>query len=318
MAAEPRPSKPRFSEPPGFAALAKRISAWTTNALLTLIVLVAGLGFGRQVLQWWAADRSAPEGSTVAALDGGLGDPAQLHTIDFGDNCWSLSRQSIAGDKQKAVERLRAACRKVLRTNPAPPSKAPTPGENKFIAFLAGSKPVDQQPGKWRLYELNEPVAMAAGIADATPHARDNGGARSKAVAEGGRVVVWAVAMPALENQWTLCTFQSSKPTNGEDHTLADAPIPPEGVRLLALSAADGGKIVTFAGPNRPGEWKGFYDGWFARQGWEPVGGWQPIGAAWYAKFAMPGQRGAVELRFGPDGRDGLSGLMLLSPGKPR
>ena len=44
------------SKPPGFAGLAKRISAWTTRGLLTLMVLVAGLGFGRQVLKWWAAD----------------------------------------------------------------------------------------------------------------------------------------------------------------------------------------------------------------------------------------------------------------------
>ena len=44
----------------GFAMVAQRISGWTTNGLLTAIVLLAGLGFGRHTLRWWAADASPP------------------------------------------------------------------------------------------------------------------------------------------------------------------------------------------------------------------------------------------------------------------
>ena len=135
-----------------FAALAKRISAWTTNSLLTLIVLVAGLGFGRQTLKWWAADASPS--SVVALPTDSPDDLAQLHTLQFGDNSWSLRRRLVAGDKNKAVEQLRTACREVLVTG-ASADKPPT-GEDRFLAFLAGSTPVDQEPGKWRLYELQE------------------------------------------------------------------------------------------------------------------------------------------------------------------
>jgi len=99
----------------GYAALAKRISAWTSKFLLSVLILAAGLGFGRQVLMWWKADQSLPpDAATVAPLSDGLGDPMQLHTIHFGNAGQSLGRQSVIGDKGAAVERLRAACRKAL------------------------------------------------------------------------------------------------------------------------------------------------------------------------------------------------------------
>jgi hypothetical protein len=169
------------STPPGFATLAKRISSWTTNSLLTLLVLVAGLGFGRQVLKWWKADAS-PRGAAGAISPGdGFGDPMRLHTVQFGDSSWSLRRQSIIGDKQSAVEQLRAACCEMLKTHvPATPgSPLPTnlrsvPGEgpgakaeseDKFLALLSRSNPVEEEPGKWRVYEFHEAFPMAVGVA---------------------------------------------------------------------------------------------------------------------------------------------------------
>ena len=44
-----------------------------------------------------------------------LGDPSQPHLIQFGDGGWSMRRQTIQGDKQRAIERLRAACREALQ-----------------------------------------------------------------------------------------------------------------------------------------------------------------------------------------------------------
>ena len=74
----------------GFVRLARRISAWTTNGLLTVIILVAGLGFGRQVLHWWAADTRAKTASGTPSAGDGLGDPSQPHVLQFGDQPWSL------------------------------------------------------------------------------------------------------------------------------------------------------------------------------------------------------------------------------------
>jgi hypothetical protein len=40
----------------GFALVAKRFTNWTSNLLVTAIVIVAALTFGRQLTYWWATD----------------------------------------------------------------------------------------------------------------------------------------------------------------------------------------------------------------------------------------------------------------------
>ena len=70
---------------PSFATLARRISAWTTRGLLTLMVLVAGFGLGRQVLRWWADDAAPASPKSMPAAGDSLGDPAKPHTVEFGD-----------------------------------------------------------------------------------------------------------------------------------------------------------------------------------------------------------------------------------------
>ena len=94
------------------------------------------------------------------------------------------------GDKQRAIERLRAACREALQersnsrglTAPGEDAQAHrellAPGystDEKFLKFLSASKPVDESPGRWRLYEFNEALPMAVGLvrpaADPGPNA---------------------------------------------------------------------------------------------------------------------------------------------------
>ena len=265
-----------------FAALAKRISAWTTNSLLTLLILVAGLGFGRQVLKWWAADASA---SPIASDR-----PASpFQTLQFGDNAWSIGRRSVAGDKKAAIEQLRVACREVLETEPStakPPSKAK-------LDFLTGLTPVDQKAGKWRLYELHDAFPMAVGV-----NSKED------------RAVVWGLAMPMGDRQWTLSTFQAGISTTEGHCSKCDIPLPPGGCKTLAMSAADG-RIIAFGGPDQTDEWKRFYDDWFSHHGYQTAT-WRQVGSAWCAKFA--GQGDLVDVCFGPDGRGGLRGLLVMTP----
>jgi len=317
---------PLLLKPPGFAGLAKRISAWTTRGLLTVIVLVAGLGFGRQVLKWWAADATPPGTAAVGLATDGLGDPSQLHTLQFGDNSWSLQRRSISGEKDKAIEQLRAACREVLQTV-SPPAKAgegpraTAAGEREFLAFLSNSTPIEEKAGKWRLYELNTALPMAVGVArtecgpkGTVPFSLTRKLGQSPNLAQMGyRVVIWGLAVPAGPGGWTLCTFQPGAQSGGERSGSTDVPLPPGGHRTLSIRSAGGGGIVAFGGPDRPAQWRRFYNDWFARQGWQAAATWQPTGAAWYAKFAEPEGGDSIDIRFGPDGRGGLSGLLMVT-----
>ena len=110
------PPAPRRS----FGRLALRISAWTTKGLLSAIILVAGLGFGRQVLHWWAADRQPPQAAPAAALaDNRLGDPTQPHVFQFGNQPWSLRQQAIAGDRTGGCRRPARRLPPAARVGPA-------------------------------------------------------------------------------------------------------------------------------------------------------------------------------------------------------
>ncbi len=316
------------SPPSGFAGLAKRISAWTTNSLLTLLVLVAGVGFGRQVLKWWAADASPSGDSRFAPPNDALGDPMQLHTLQFGDLSWALGRQSIRGDRQHAMEQARAACRESLATRPptvvAPPaangggaSGATTvgrfaPNDEKFLDFLSHSKPVVEDPGKWRVYEYQGAFPMAVGLARAADAAPEPPTNTPPSLAQSGyRVVVWVLAVPAGNGEWTLWTFQPEGPPAGSVTGAAEIPVPPGGHRGLSLQTAGGG-LIAFGGPCRPEEWKRFYDDWFRSQDWRSATGWRPADGAWCARFTSDAG-GAVDVRFGPDGRGGLSGLFMVT-----
>jgi hypothetical protein len=301
-----------------YARLAKRISATTTNCLLTAVVLVAGLVFGRQVLRWWAADpaqspdASPPRGYPAEILDG-LGDPRRPHTLQFGDQPWSLRRQSITGDRQAAATALRAACREVIRQD-RPPDQPPAPAETNLLSRLAARDPAEQAPGKWRLYELTESLPMVVGTRP-QPAAADPPPGKNPA-AMGDRVVVLGVAMPMGSEGWTLFSFQPEGPDGQHPAGLPEVPIPAGCRKTFSMGVAGGGAMFAFEGLQGPETWINFYDRWFAAHDWKTIGGWQESGTGWHARYAPPAQDPAafVDVHLGSDGPHRSTGLLLLSP----
>lgn len=283
-----------------FASLARRISTWTTRGLLTLIVLVAGIGLGRQVLRWWAADArpAAPQTAHDA-----LGDPSQPHTVEVAGHPWSFRRQSIVGDKAVAIERLRAACRESLETTgnaePRPRRPPASDEEKRLLALLADAKPVELVAGRWRLYELHEGLPMAAGVTAQTP----------------GRVLLWGLAFPSDARQWTLCVFRPKNQSVEGVGKGFDVPLPPGCCKTLSLRADDGGVITTFSGKTPPERCMAIYRDWANEKGWPPAVDFQRLGTAWHAKFVSPDRDGgSLEVRFAPDGHGGWTGILMTTP----
>ena len=206
-----------------FAHLARRISSVTTNCLLSAVVLVAGLTFGRQVLRWWADDPAETIGTLSAVDDAdGLGDPGQLHVVQFGDRPWSLGRQSIAGDKTAAAAALREVCREVVQQDNLP--DVPDSGAvADFLPRLEASEPVEQEPGQWRLYAFDDVLPMVVGTRPrATGDDAASGGDRGVTQ----RVVVWGMAMPMDGETWTVFTFQPDAATGLASDVLPRCPCP--------------------------------------------------------------------------------------------
>jgi hypothetical protein len=315
-----RPQAPRQGNPPkappGFASLARRISSWTSKGILTGIILVVGLVFGRQVLVWWGeGDPARNPPPPPAAPSEALGDETAEHVLRFGDNPWSMRRQVISGDVHAAVTTLLAKCRRDTLEGGVPEAP-PGPQEQTLLRSLAGRQHVDREEGKWRTYQFNAAVPMVVGIRVRRRGVGSSGG--KKVAGTDLRVVSWGFGVPADSNRWTLYTFVWASPTSGPAPGIPVIPLPPDCRRTLSMGVAEGGAVVGFRGPAQPDTWKVFFDQQFRTRGWRRDGPWRPQAGRWFNRYAQgPGPDGAaVDVQFGPDGPGQMTGLLMITPGK--
>jgi len=292
-----------------FAQLAKRVSVWTSRGIVCAVIVVAGLAFGRQVLDWWAADRgqdAAPPTQSLAA--GALGDLAAEHVLEFGDTPWRMSRQLVAADEKQALRELQDRCAGILRSC-AVPSGEPGPAEREFLKRVAGRKPAQEEAGLWRLFALDAAFPMVIGTRK-TDAAQ---GPPNDRVAKGAeRVVTWGLGVPAGAKVWFVYTFQPAPPPGGQS-PLSELPVPPGSRKTLLIRAADGGAVVSFRGRDRPDECRRFFDSWLAANGWHAAGEWQPSGATWSLRGtrAADGRRDSLDVVLVSDGSGEMTGLVL-------
>lgn len=318
LATNPAPQPPLSDTPAGspsspksFAVLARRVSNWTTNSLVTVLVLVLGLGVGRQVIRWWTLD--APDASSAQAplrLGEGLGDPGRPHEIRFGNSAWRVRREMVTGSREQAVARLRSSCRAATQIATAPAGRN-TQGEQRLLDSLRKRKPLDQEFGKWAVYNLDDHFPMLVGV-------REPDGPQSPTLGQnvaqmGSRVVTWGLAVPMSQGAWTLYTFHPTTPFSGES---PDFGLPPNGTVVLSLEVEGGGVLAAIRGPAPVAVWKSFYDRWFETHGWTAAEGWRQVGSTWSRSFVgkPEGPAGRTDVQFGEDGRGGLSGLVLFTP----
>ena len=197
------------------------------------------------------------------------------------------------------------------------------------IRPFLGANPVEQQPGEWQLYELNEAFPMVVGVRPQPPPSGPEAkkhDAEKNLAREGRSVVTWGLAVPAAPDAWTVYTFQPEPPAGTQDSAGWEVPIPPECTRTDSLRVVGGGALVAFHGPQTPGNqspgnptpenWTDFYDRWFAGHNWKGIGNWRNSGPAWHKRFRAPDDEsaGSVDVHFGPDDRGGAAGLLMITP----
>lgn len=183
-----------------FGELGRRISAWTTRLLLSVLVVLAGWGFGRQVMEWWAAE---PAGKAASEPVQGLWEElaAWEPPLRLSDGHWTMAWQGTAASQDEAMAMLRARCQTLVAGAPLP-AEPPGPAEQHLLAILSGSVPVAEQPGRWTLYQKEGPLALVVGTRPA--------GVVDTASASGPplyRVVVWGLALPHGEQGWAAYAF---------------------------------------------------------------------------------------------------------------
>ena len=321
-----QPLPPKQSQSLG--RLAQRISAWTTNSLLTLMLVVIALGFGRQVLRWWH-DEGSPAGAGPADP---LGDRTAAHVLEFGDQAWSMRRQEFFGPAGGVSAALQAAGRAAI-VDCRPRGESPDASEQEVLKQLAGQRPVAEVHGQWRLYVWGPEHPVLIGTravesgeqgAGAPPAPRSATGTRLDETPY--RVVIWGMAVPAADHAghhvpmvaaadaWTLYLFQSGGGACGQGQGRGEIPLPPGGHRLVSIRAAGGDAITAFSTDDGDAV-RGFYDRWFADRGWTAVARWRPIAAGWHSRFEVRSHAPAlaVDIRLGIDPQGRWTGLVMES-----
>jgi hypothetical protein len=291
-----------------YGDVARAVSSYTTKGILTALVLVAGLGFGRQVLRWWRQGTEPPSASPGArAPSAAARDAGPDHVLWFGEQPWSLRTTWVAGDRDAAATALRTACRGVAPQSRLP-HEPPDEAERAFLARLAPTEPCERRPDGWELFELSRGLPMA--VATLPGEGENLAGARR-------RVVTWGLAVPRTANEWSIYTFQPDGPEGSSPGELPRVPLPPDARRTLAVETAGSGGIVAFEGPGPPGAWKRFYDDWLPGGRFRPVVAWHDSPESWHLRCQGEAEHAGFSLDVhviaGTSGE--TTGLIVITPG---
>ncbi len=299
--------------------LAKRISTWTSRGLVSAMILVAGLAFGRQVLQWWRTDDEPTSAAVSRPLKvGSLGEIGLDHTLQFGGSDWTVVRGFVSGDASEALRQLQARCAETIGAA-ALPKSTPGPAERDLLHRITGQKPLLEQPGQWRIDALDPGFPLVLGSREVPSGDNASGEQVGKSTR---RVVTLGMAMPIGDKLWTTYTFHANSYNKGEEYTEKVDLIPTGSSKVMTIRATDGTSLVVFRGPDPNGEWVTFYDSWLQRHGWRISWGWVDRGGT-RSVHGIRSQGGAwqrIDVLLVRDGIGHSAGVVFQTPavdGKP-
>ncbi len=304
------PDRSVDSPPRGLRLVARRVAVWTSNLLASGLVLVVFLTLGRQLTSWWAIgpgdpSQTAPHGDVFLEADP-WGGEAALHQLSFGGLPLHLGRQTVVGGKSQAFAALRAQCRLDAERGLAS-RRVPGPDEQGMLTKTAGMEPADEEPGKWKMYQLDGPVPLVVVIGLCDDAAAGEGGQPAP------RVVCWGLAFPAAANAeaWTLFTCVPREGLTDPAAGRPVLPVPPGAQQRMALRGADGAGLVLLAGSGQAEKWREFFDAWFQQQGWSSGDGWQTVGATRHCRYGHESQGFVVDVVL--ESREELHALMTVT-----
>jgi hypothetical protein len=174
----------------------------------------------------------------------------QQCNLEFGDVGYQLSRSRFSGELAGVFDLLEKLCREQLQLEIKPFGEIGVQ-EKKFIEDQSGLNPVEVVPGKYRIFcERSKPMLAGFPTAIGIRDDCDVGTAMEESeigLSLHSRMAVWAMAMPAGENQWTIFLGTSA---SKESSDWIDRVIPTDAVKNVSLSDKNGGSVIGFAGGN--------------------------------------------------------------------
>src|SRR5262245_17073687 len=276
--------------PPPSAA--RRLTGWTSNLLVTGIVLVAALGVGRQLTRWWRVD---PQNETSSHIPdpGAVGEAGdQRLSLEFGHG-YSLRRIEVKGDAETATEKLQAECREIAENSPLP-SQPPTDGEQRFLARTSDRPPLEEKAGKWQIHRFDGklPLLVAVRLDAANP-----------------RVVAWGLTVPSDEEACTLLVYEAGAAASGP--LVPDEISLPAGLRRTLTLRGPQETTIGLAGAMTARNCTQELDASLADQGWTSTG-WRQSSATWHNRYQSSQQAGRLDVQLSADRASGVVGLLIM------
>lgn len=292
--------------PKGLAGIARRIARRTTDLIVVGIVLIGGLTFGRQAVEWWRAEPEAmsPGPATADSLSPWNAAPVE---IEFGNAPLSLTRMTVAGDQEAAMNRLTAECRKIAE-DPAG-MLLESPAAEAIVSRLSKLAPVESGPGGWSVYRLDDPFPLVAAVRQGPP-------SEGEADLKPPRLICFGVAVSAAASESTLFLFRGAEGESTDDAWLHTSEFVPEGFhRLLGLRGQNGEYLVGITGRTEPADWQASLEAKLRARGWGLRGNWSVAERTCSAKFGRQGDDGGtLNVVMTSDEAGGWTGLIHQSP----
>ncbi len=284
-------------------SLAKRITNWTNNFLATSVVIVVALACGTQLVSLWAETDTMENSQPPVVL--AAWPTMESCALEFGSRPYQLSRANISGDRSETIRFLIDRCKRAMDRTPNPVGGIGT-AESKMIASSASLKPIESKPGKWRLFQVDDPsgesLPMVIGIRDDCP-----GTATS-------RMVVWGIGMVEGKGKWTVYVCEATQKTESMAGEKSFFDIPPGTKRTLSISDHNGGGLIGFKGGIEK-DVKQYFGRQAKSNDWAKIQDWKNIRTSDHAIFEETGRHTRqINIQLTLDSNQQLRGLIMIQP----
>ncbi len=300
------------SGPSPRARLSKRWTAWATNLLASGIILIAGVTFGRQAIQWMSADPLGTGDLSKPVVGRAQPNFEHLtHALQFGDSDLEASCERLSGPAEDVVKRLHVRTREIVRSTD-PLDELPGPGVARWLKKVSQEDLVESEPGKWQIYAQQMPLPVVIGVRIA---ASPGTPARDLQVAVGRRrVVCWSLAFPkgpVADNgttQWSLFTFVRGRETPNADRLGIALP---EGFQRTMSVGSGESSLIGFRGGGTPRDVMEHFDAVAVKQDWQRRGSWQSGQQNWRCCFTTREEQ-TLHVTFSQDGDLVINGMIMF------
>lgn len=317
--ADPMPKSPPTSndstkrnEPTGYGRIARKWSRLSSNLLASGLVIVAAIGLLRYVAPWWSQEEPPSSKEHVAQTVGkGVETDHPLGVLSaFGDLAHSLRQAKYVGELEGARDRLRQLCRQAAEK--VPQSDRPVgPAEQNMLTHLGQLSPVEEELGRWRMYEAVGPAPIVAVVPWCLSQPNGDDG---NAVGTERGVLSWGIAVPGADSNWTLFTYPGSGDELSEFPGVPGLELPTGTSRIMSLADENGGAMLAFSGSADLVASRRHFDRWATSTDTPVITPWRKIGRQWVARFGDE-RAGWVDVHLFADGGRLTGGFLAISGG---